>query len=418
MNPTAQSTTSAAMAGSPPALARPGVTRLGWVGTGVMGRSMVGRLRDAGFDILLTTRSRSKAEPLLERGCRWAESPAAVAAEADVVFVMVGHPADVRETILGEEGVLAGAAPGTILVDHTTSSPGLAGEIEAAAVARGVWSLDSPVSGGDKGAREGTLTVMIGGADAPREALAACWAAVAGNVVACGAAGAGQRTKLVNQIAIAGGMVGMCEALLFAHRAGLDVETTLRAISGGAAGSWSLSNLAPRIVRGDFAPGFMVEHFVKDMRLALDEARRLDLPLPGLALVESLYTALLAHGRGRLGTQSLVLALAQLADHPWPPPPITTFICSGRGWATTRGPAGSGRGPYSWSGSARLGISRPAPQGLLRAMACLVILGPAPWRAGWSCPGSAAPPPAASCRRPSTSRRRSSMAMSNGCWPG
>jgi 3-hydroxyisobutyrate dehydrogenase len=244
-----------------------------------------------------------------------------VAAGADVVFVMVGHPSDVRAVVLGDEGVLAGATPGAILVDHTTSSPSLAGEIDAVAAARGVWSLDAPVSGGDKGAREGTLTVMVGGEDAPREALAACWAAVAGNVVACGAAGAGQRTKLVNQIAIAGGMVGMCEALLFAHRAGLDVETTLRAISGGAAGSWSLSNLAPRIVRGDFAPGFMVEHFVKDMRLALDECRRLDLPLPGLSLVESLYTALLAHGRGRLGTQSLVLALAQLAGHPWPTPP-------------------------------------------------------------------------------------------------
>ena len=244
-----------------------------------------------------------------------------MAAGADVVFVMVGHPSDVRAVVLGDEGVLAGAAPGAILVDHTTSAPSLAGEIDAAAAARGLWSLDAPVSGGDKGAREGTLTVMVGGADAPREALAACWAAVAGSVVACGAAGAGQRTKLVNQIAIAGGMVGMCEALLFAHRAGLDVETTLRAISGGAAGSWSLSNLAPRIVRGDFAPGFMVEHFVKDMRLALDECRRLDLPLPGLSLVESLSTALLAHGRGRLGTQSLVLALAQLAGHPWPKPP-------------------------------------------------------------------------------------------------
>jgi 3-hydroxyisobutyrate dehydrogenase len=317
----APAATSAGVAGSPPTAARPGVTRLGWIGTGVMGRSMVCRLRDAGFDILLTTRSRSKAEALLERGCRWAESPAAVAAGADVVFVMVGHPSDVRAVVFGEEGVLAGAAPGAILVDHTTSAPGLAREIDAAAAARGLWSLDAPVSGGDKGAREGTLTVMVGGADAPREALAACWAAVAGNVVACGAAGAGQQTKLVNQIAIAGGMVGMCEALLFAHRAGLDVETTLRAISGGAAGSWSLSNLAPRIVRGDFAPGFMVEHFVKDMRLALDECRRLDLPLPGLSLVESLYTALLAHGRGRLGTQSLVLALAQLAGHPWPTPP-------------------------------------------------------------------------------------------------
>lgn len=304
-----------------PAAARPGVTRLGWIGTGLMGRSMVGRLRDAGFDLLITTRSRSKAEPLLERGCRWAESPAAVAAGSDVAFVMVGHPEEVHEVILGADGALSSLPAGAILVDHTTSSPTLAQEIAATAATRGVWSLDAPVSGGDRGAREGTLTVMVGGDDSPREALAACFAAVAGNVVPCGGPGAGQRTKLVNQVAIAGVMVGMCEALLFAHRAGLDVETTLRAISGGAAGSWSLSNYAPRILRGDFAPGFLVEHFVKDMRLALDECRRLDLPLPGLALVESLYTSLIAQGRGQSGTQSLVLALSKLADHPWPVPP-------------------------------------------------------------------------------------------------
>lgn len=301
-----------------PSPAVPGATTLGWIGTGVMGRSMAGRLRDAGFDVVLTTRSRAKAEPLIERGCRWADTPAAVAAAADVVSVMVGHPADVREVVAGTEGVLSALRPGAILVDHTTSSPELAAEIESLARARAAWSLDCPVSGGDRGAREGTLTVMVGGDDAPREALAACWKAVAGNVVACGGPGAGQRTKLVNQIAIAGGMVGMCEALLFAHRAGLDVETTLAAISGGAAGSWSLTNLAPRIVRGDFAPGFMVEHFVKDMRLALDECRRLDLPLPGLALVEALSTSLLAQGHGRSGTQALVLALASLARHPWP----------------------------------------------------------------------------------------------------
>lgn len=304
-----------------PSIAVPGSTRLGWIGTGVMGRSMVGRLRDAGFDVVVTSRTRSRAEPLLSRGCRWADTPAEVASSADVVFVMVGHPADVRQVVCGDGGVLGGIAPGATLVDHTTSSPSLAAEIEAAVRMRGAWSLDAPVSGGDRGAREGTLTVMVGGDDAARRALEACWRAVAGNVVACGGPGAGQRTKLVNQIAIAGGMVGMCEALLFAHRSGLDVETTLRAISGGAAGSWSLSNLAPRVVQGDFAPGFMVEHFVKDMRLALDECRSMDLPLPGLALVESLYTSLLAHGRGRLGTQALVLALAEHANHTWPAAP-------------------------------------------------------------------------------------------------
>jgi 3-hydroxyisobutyrate dehydrogenase len=301
--------------------AAPGRTRLGWIGTGVMGRSMVGRLLDAGFSVTLHSRTREKAAPLLERGAAWAASPRDVAAASDVVFVMVGHPADVREVFLGAAGLLAAVRPGMILVDHTTSDPGLAAEIAAAAAARGATSLDAPVSGGDRGAREGTLTVMVGGDDAAREAVAGCWRAVAGTVVACGGPGSGQRTKLVNQIAIAGGMIGVCEALLYAHRAGLDVEATLRAITPGAAGSWSLTNLAPRIERGDFAPGFMVEHFVKDMGLALDECRRLGIGLPGLALAESLYRRLLDRGDGRLGTQSLVLALAELAGCPWPPGP-------------------------------------------------------------------------------------------------
>ena len=244
--------------------------------------------------------------------------PRAVAAASDVVFTMVGHPADVRAVVLGPDGVLAGLAPGGILVEHTTSAPDLAEEIAAAAAGRGAWALDAPVSGGDKGAREGTLTVMVGGDAAVREALAACWRAVAGTVVACGGPGAGQRTKIANQITIASGMIGMCEALLYAHRAGLDLETTLRAIAPGAAGSWSLTNLAPRILRGDFAPGFFVEHFVKDMRIALDECRRMRLDLPGLALAESLYARMLAEGGGRLGTQALVLALAQQSRLEWP----------------------------------------------------------------------------------------------------
>ncbi len=304
-----------------PLPARPGVTRLGWVGTGVMGRSMAGRLLDAGFSLTIFSRRKEAAAGLLDRAAAWAESPAEVAAASDVVFTMVGHPADVREVVLGPRGVLAGLAPGRILVDHTTSAPALAVEIAAAARQRGGVSLDAPVSGGDKGAREGTLTVMVGGDDGVRESLGACWRATAGTVVACGGPGLGQQTKLVNQIAIASGMIGMCEALLYAHRAGLDIETTLRAISPGAAGSWSLTNLAPRIVRGDFAPGFMVEHFVKDMRLALEECRGMQLDLPGLALAESLYARLLEQGQGGLGTQALVLALAQQSRCQWPSAP-------------------------------------------------------------------------------------------------
>jgi 3-hydroxyisobutyrate dehydrogenase len=297
----------------PPAAAAAGSTRLGWIGVGVMGRSMAGRLLDAGFAVTLFSRRRESAEPLLARGAAWAESPAAVAAASDVVFTMVGHPPDVREVVLGPSGVLATLGPGGILVDHTTSAPALAVEIACAADERRLHALDAPVSGGDRGAREGTLTVMVGGDAAVRESLAACWQAVAGTVVACGGPGAGQQTKLVNQIAIASGMIGMCEALVYARRSGLDLETTLRAISPGAAGSWSLTNLAPRIVKGDFAPGFMVEHIVKDMRLALDECRRMGIVLPGLALAESLYANLQERGQGRLGTQALIMAIDDVA---------------------------------------------------------------------------------------------------------
>jgi 3-hydroxyisobutyrate dehydrogenase len=309
------------VSGSGIAAAKPGSTRLGWIGVGVMGRSMAGRLLDAGFSVTLFSRRRSSAEPLLDRGAIWAGSPADVAAVSDVVFTMVGHPADVREVVLGPQGVLAGAAAGSILVDHTTSSPELAEEICTVAGRGGVHSLDAPVSGGDRGAREGTLTGMVGGDDEAREPLAACWRATAGTVVACGGPGSGQRTKLANQIAIASGMIGMCESLLFAFRAGLDLETTLRAISPGAAGSWSMTNLAPRILRGDFAPGFMVEHIVKDMGLALEECRRMNLQLPGLELAAALYARLVATGRGRLGTQALMLALAEQAGSDWPATP-------------------------------------------------------------------------------------------------
>ncbi|MFM8283553.1 MAG: NAD(P)-dependent oxidoreductase [Planctomycetaceae bacterium] len=298
---------------------RTGVDVVGWIGTGIMGGSMATRLLAAGHRLVVHTRSPDKARSLLDAGARWAATPAEAAAGAAATFVMVGHPSDVDAVVFGEQGVCRAIAPGTTLVDHTTSSPALAERIAAAVAERGARSLDAPVSGGDRGAREGTLTVMVGGDDAAREAVAPCFAAIAGRVVACGGPGSGQRTKLVNQIAIASGMIGMCEALLFASRAGLDLETTLAAIGSGAAGSWSLSNLAPRILRGDLAPGFLVEHFVKDMGLALEECRRMDLRLPGLALAETLYRTLVERGLGRLGTQGLVLALAEQAGVRWAP---------------------------------------------------------------------------------------------------
>ncbi|MFM1997339.1 MAG: 2-hydroxy-3-oxopropionate reductase [Planctomycetota bacterium] len=310
MNPTA----------APPASPH-GLPRIGWIGTGIMGGAICGRLLDAGFPLTVTSRSRSRAEPLMAKGAAWATTPAEAAAASDVAFACVGYPSDVRQVALGPEGVLAGLRPGTIFVDMTTSEPALAVEIAAAARARGVEALDAPVSGGDVGAREGRLTVMVGGTADAVERLASIWKVIASRVVHCGPPGAGQHTKMANQVAIASTMIGMCESLLYAARAGLDLATTLDAILPGAAGSWSLQNLAPRVLRGDFAPGFMVEHFLKDLGIALGECRRMGLVLPGAALAEQLYRSAAELGHGRSGTQALVIALARLSALDWPSPP-------------------------------------------------------------------------------------------------
>ena len=291
--------------------------RVGWIGTGVMGSSMCGHVLAAGHEVAAHTRTRSKAEPLLARGARWARTPADAATASDVVFTMVGYPADVREVILGEQGVLAGARRGATLVDMTTSEPTLAVEIDEAARAKGVATLDAPVSGGDVGARSATLSIMVGGDEAALERVRPLLDLMAKTVVRQGGPGAGQHAKLVNQILIATGIIGVCEALLYGYRAGLDLDQVLRSVAGGAAGSWSLSNYGPRMLRGELDPGFMVEHFVKDMAIALAEARRLNLSLPGLALAQQLYVALMAQGHGRLGTHSLILALARLSDVDW-----------------------------------------------------------------------------------------------------
>ena len=291
--------------------------RVGWIGTGVMGSSMCGHVLAAGHEVAAHTRTRSKAEPLLARGARWARTPADAATASDVVFTMVGYPADVREVILGEQGVLAGARRGATLVDMTTSEPTLAVEIDEAARAKGVAALDAPVSGGDVGARSATLSIMVGGDEAALERVRPLLDLMAKTVVRQGGPGAGQHAKLVNQILIATGIIGVCEALLYGYRAGLDLDQVLRSVAGGAAGSWSLSNYGPRMLRGELDPGFMVEHFVKDMAIALAEARRLNLSLPGLALAQQLYVALMAQGHGRLGTHSLILALARLSDVDW-----------------------------------------------------------------------------------------------------
>ena len=299
--------------------ADPASTRIGWIGTGVMGASMCGHLLHQGYRVTVTTRNRARAEPLLAEGATWVETPAEVAAASDVVFSMVGFPEDVREVTLGPAGALSRARPGAVLVDMTTSEPSLAVEIAQAAAAKGVHALDAPVSGGDVGARAASLSIMVGGPEDVFEAIRPCFDAMGKTVVRQGGHGAGQHTKMVNQIIIASTMVAVTEALVYAYRVGLDVQQVLASVSGGAAGSWSLSNLAPRVVAGDFAPGFFVDHLVKDLGIALAEATRSQLALPGLALASQLYIALQAQGRGRQGTQALVHALASLSGLDWPP---------------------------------------------------------------------------------------------------
>ncbi|HEY1785680.1 MAG TPA: NAD(P)-dependent oxidoreductase [Pirellulales bacterium] len=294
-----------------------GKTRVGWIGTGVMGTSMCGHLLTAGFSVTVFNRTPARAQPLLDRGARWADNPRAVAEASDVVFSIVGHPADVRAVILGADGALGGSKRGNVLVDMTTSEPSLAVEIARAAGEAGVASVDAPVSGGDVGAREARLSIMIGGDAGVVEALSPCWNAMGKTIVHQGPAGAGQHTKLVNQILIATNMIGVCEALLYGYQAGLDLNLVMQSVSPGAAGSWSLSNLGPRIIAGNFAPGFFVEHFIKDMGIALAEAKRMQLALPGLALANQLYLALAAQGHSRDGTHALELALAGLSGIDW-----------------------------------------------------------------------------------------------------
>jgi 3-hydroxyisobutyrate dehydrogenase len=283
----------------------------------VMGRSMCAHLIDQGFSATVYTRTRETADSVLEKGATWADTPKTVAEQSDVIFTIVGFPRDVREVVLGAEGALAGCEAGNVLVDMTTSEPSLALEIYEAAKARGVASVDAPVSGGDVGAQEARLSIMIGGDADVVASLDPCWQAMGKAIVRQGGPGAGQHTKMVNQTLIASGMVGVCEGLLYAYKAGLDLETVMESVGSGAAGSWSLANYGPRMIGNNFDPGFFVEHFIKDMGIALAEANRMDLSLPGLALAHQLYTALRAQGGGRKGTHALQLAMASLSHIDW-----------------------------------------------------------------------------------------------------
>ena len=290
------------------------VERIGFVGIGIMGRSMAGHLLATGHELHVSTRTRQKAEPLLAAGARWHDDAASVAAASDVVITMLGLPSDVEDVYFGDTeaglqgrrvGLLDRARPGTLLVDMTTSSPALARRIAAAAAARGLVAIDAPVSGGDVGARNAALVIMVGGETAAFDRARPLFERLGKSITLLGAAGAGQQCKLANQIAVAVGMVAWCEALAHARAGGLDPAVVQQVISGGAAGSWSLTQLAPRSLARDFAPGFLVKHLVKDIRIARSCAEETGVELPGLATAERLYDAVMARGWGDEGTQSL-----------------------------------------------------------------------------------------------------------------
>ena len=292
----------------------PSNTRIGWIGTGVMGSSMCGHVLRAGYRVTLHSRTKAKAKSLLDLGATWAENPRAVATDSDLLFTMVGFPQDVRTVYFGETGILAGAQPGTLLIDMTTTDPALSREIAERATVKGLSAIDAPVSGGDVGARSATLSIMVGGDTKSVQAVMPLFELLGNKIVHQGGPGTGQQAKLCNQIVIAGTMIGVCESLLYGYKAGLDLNRMLDSIRGGAAACWTLDHLAPRILQRNFDPGFFVEHFVKDMGLALEESKRMGLVLPGLTLVHQLYQTVQTLGHGRSGTHALMLALEALAQ--------------------------------------------------------------------------------------------------------
>ena len=280
--------------------------KIAFIGTGVMGSSIVKHLLKAGHEVTIYTRTKSKADPLVQLGAKWANSPAEASKDQHIIFTMVGYPKDVEEVYLGVNGIFSVVNKGTIVVDMTTSEPTLAKKLYSHAMEIGVHSLDAPVSGGDIGAQNATLSLMVGGDKDIFEQLKPIFEVFGKNIVYQGAAGAGQHTKMCNQIAIASGMIGVCESIAYGLKAGLSMEDVLRSITAGAAGSWSLSNLAPRMLNNDFEPGFYIKHIIKDMKIALDEADRMNLQLPGLSLAKTMYDKLLEEGYGDNGTQALL----------------------------------------------------------------------------------------------------------------
>lgn len=291
--------------------------RIGWIGTGVMGASMAGHLLAAGHELAVYNRTKSRADGLVAAGATWADSPKAVAQASEIVFTMVGYPSDVEQTILGANGVLEGLGKGCIVCDMTTSSPALAQKVAEAVAAKGSQALDAPVTGGDVGAREARLSIFVGGDKAAWETVEPLLLKMGQRLMHCGGPGTGQQAKLANQVAVGGIMFSVCESLLFAQEAGLDVPAWLELVSVGAAGSAAMNTLGRRLLKEDYAPGFFVEHFVKDLGLCLEECRRMQLVLPGLELADEFYRMIQAQGKGRLGTQCLMQCLAELSAKKW-----------------------------------------------------------------------------------------------------
>ncbi|EGY4459870.1 NAD(P)-dependent oxidoreductase [Listeria monocytogenes] len=280
--------------------------KIGFVGTGVMGSSMAGHLLEAGYEVLVYTRTKTKAENLLDKGALWVETPGELANKVDILISMVGYPKDVEELYLGENGFLENLAVGTVAIDMTTSSPALAKKMAEFGREKGIGVLDAPVSGGDIGAKNGTLSIMVGGSEDVFLKVKPIFDILGSSVILQGDAGAGQHTKMVNQIAIASNMIGVTEAIIYAEAAGLNPSRVLDSISGGAAGSWSLANLIPRVLKDDFSPGFFIKHFIKDMGIAISEAKQMGLELPGLTLAEKMYQTLAEQGLSEEGTQALI----------------------------------------------------------------------------------------------------------------
>ncbi|SDW09061.1 NAD(P)-dependent oxidoreductase [Paenibacillus sp. CF384] len=285
-------------------------TVIGFIGTGVMGKSMASHLLKAGYTLIVYNRTKSRSDELVTQGAIWKDTVAEVASQANVVITMVGYPKDVEDIYLGEDGILSHAKAGTYVIDMTTSTPSLARRIDMESKNKGIYAVDAPVSGGDIGAREARLAIMVGGDASAFEALLPIFQIIGKNIQLQGDSGAGQHTKMCNQIAIASNMIGVCEAIVYAERAGLDPETVLKSIETGAAGSWSLSNLGPRMINGNFEPGFYVKHFIKDMGIALVAAKEMGLITPGLELAKSLYDELASKGEENSGTQALYKLLA------------------------------------------------------------------------------------------------------------